>query len=124
MQYYDMTSVHYPDVISVYPYQTSLLSDDTFIDMMVYLKHLVRIEWSKFVGLDDPINQLFGKITDSVGKSIYDTFGSYLRAEVRAYQTELDVELGYALHLEVAVYGTVPNRVWNVIIPVRRELTA
>lgn len=120
MQYYDMSSVHYPDVISVYPYKTSLLSDDTFVDYLVYLKHLIRIEWAKFVGLDDPVTQLFGKIQDSVGVSIYKTFGSYLKAEVLVYQTDLDRELGYALTVEVRVAGTVPNRVWNVIVPVSR----
>ena len=124
MQFYDRTSVHYPDVISVYAYKTSLLSDDLFVDYMVYLKHLVRQEWAKFVGLDDPITELFGKITASLTRTIYDTFGSYIRAEVEVYQTDLDAELGYALTVKIAVYGTVPNRVWNVIIPVRREVAA
>ena len=122
MQYYDMTSVHYADVISVYPHQTSLLSDDIFTDMLVYLKHLVHFQWAKFAGVDDPINQLIGDIRDSVSKDIYAKFGNFLRAEVNPYQTDLDKELGYALTVEIAVYGTVPNRVWNVIIPVRREV--
>ena len=121
-QFYDMSSVHYPDVISVYPYKTSLLSDDNFTDYLVYLKHLIRQEWAKFVGLDDPIEQLFGKISDGVGSSIYSAFGTYMRAEVNVYQTDLDAELGFALTVNVAVYGNVPNRVWNVIVPVRREV--
>lgn len=124
MQYYDMTSVHYPDVISVYPYKTSLLSDDNFTDYLVYLKHLIRKQWATFVGLDDPITQLFGKITDAISAEVYKTFGSYLRAEVLVYQTDLDVELGYALTVEVRVAGTVPNRVWNVIVPVSRATAA
>jgi len=124
MQYYDMTSVHYPDVISVYPYQTSLLSDDIFTDMIVYLKHVVHFQWAKFAGVDDPINQLIGDIRDSVGRDIYAKFGNFMRAEVNPYQTDTDEQLGYALTVEIAVYGTVPNRVWNVIVPVRRELVA
>ncbi len=124
MQYYDMTSVHYPDVISVYPYLTSLLSDDIFTDMLVYIKHIVRFQWAKFAGVDDPIQQLIANIKDSVSRDIYAKLGNFVRAEVNPYQTDLDVELGYALTVEIPVYGTVPNRVWNVIVPVRRESIA
>lgn len=123
-QYYDMTSLHYPDVISIYPYLTSLLSDDIFTDMLIYIKHIVRFQWAKFAGVDDPIAQLIGNIKESVGKDIYGKLGNYLRAEVNPYQTELDAELGYALTVEIPVYGTIPNRVWNVIVPVRREVVA
>ena len=123
MQYYDMTSVHYPDVISVYPYLTSLLSDDIFTDMLVYIKHIVRYQWAKFAGVDDPIAQLITDIKQSVGRDIYSKLGNFLRAEVNPYQTDTDVALGYSLTVEIPVYGTVPNRVWNVIVPVRRETT-
>lgn len=122
MQYYDMTSVHYPDVISVYPYLTSLLSDDIFVDMLVYIKHIVRFQWAKFAGVDDPIPQLIAAIRESVSRDIYSKLGNFVRAEVNPYQTETDIELGYSLTVEIPVYGTVPNRVWNVIIPVRREI--
>ncbi len=121
MQYYDMTSYHYPDVISVYPYKTSLLSDDIFIDMLVYIKHIVRFQWAKFAGVDIPINDLIAQIRESVGAAIYKALGNFIRCEVNPYQTDLDKELGYSLTVEIAAYSTVPNRVWNVIIPVRRE---
>lgn len=124
MQYFDMTRVHYPDVISVYPYLTSLLSDDIFNDMLVHIKHIVRFQWAKFAGVDDPLPQLIANIKESVGKDIYAKLGNHLRAEVNPHQTDLDAELGYALTVEIAVYGTMPNRVWNVIVPVRRELVA
>lgn len=124
MQYYDMTSYHYPDVIAVYPYLTSLLSDDIFTDMLIYIKHSVRIQWAKFAGVDDPIPQLIGNIRDSVGRDIYNKLGNFVKADVNPYQTPTDVALGYALTVEIPVYGTVPNRVWNVIVPVRRESTA
>jgi hypothetical protein len=121
MQYYDMTGYHYPDVISVYPYKTSLLSDDVFVDLLIYIKHIARFQWAKFSGIDDPIGKLIGDIRESVQRDIYSKMGNYIRTEVNPYQTELDAELGYALTVEIAAYGTVPNRVWNVIVPVRRE---
>lgn len=123
MQYYDMSSIHYADVISVYPYLTSLLSDDIFTDMLVYIKHIVRYQWAKFAGVDDPIPQLIADIKESVGRDIYAKLGNFITAEVNPYQTETDLELGYSLTVEIPVYGTVPNRVWNVIVPVRRQST-
>ena len=122
LQHYDMTGVHYPDVISVYPYLTSLLSDDIFTDMLVYIKHIIRFQWAKFAGIDDPIAVQIANIKDSIGRDIYSKLGNSVRAEVNPYQTDLDAELGSALTIEVPVYGTMSNRVWNVIVPVRREL--
>ena len=122
IQYYDMTRFHYSDVISVYPYLTSLLSDDIFVDMLVYLKHIVRMQWSIFAGMDNPIHELISEIRDSINHAVYEVMGDFMRIETNPYQTDLDKELGYSLTVEIAAYGTVPNRVWNVIIPVRREL--
>jgi len=121
-QYYDMTDFHYPDVISVYSYLTSLLSDDIFLDMLIYIKHIVRVQWAIFAGCEDPIPQLIGRIKDSVGAAIYAALGNFVTAVVNPYQTAEDVVLGYSLTIEIDVYGTMPNRVWNVIIPVRRAV--
>ena len=119
-QYFDMTGFHYPDVISVYQYLTSLLSDDIFLDMLIYIKHIVRVQWAIFAGCEDPIPQLISRVRDSVGSAIYGVLGNYVTAVVNPYQTAEDVVLGYSLTIEIDVYGTMPNRVWNVIIPVRR----
>jgi len=121
MQYYDMTSYHYPSVKSVYANDTSLLSDDIFLDYIVYLKHLARIEWAKYAGVSYSLSRLIGNIERTLTASIYKTLGTYIRTEVTAYQTTEDKLLGYQLTVQIAVYDTPSNRVWKVIIPVRRE---
>jgi len=121
MQYYDMTSYHYPSTKTVYANDTSLLSDDIFVDYIVYLKHLARIEWAKYAGVSYSVSKLIGNIERTLTSSIYKALGSYIRTEVTAYQTAEDAALGYQLTVQIAVYDTPANRVWKVIIPVRRE---
>lgn len=122
MQYYDMTSYHYPDVRSIYPLETSVLSDDIFTDIMVYLNHIARYQWSVFAGRDENPKLLFGEIENSISADIYSKFGQFVNATVTAYQTDIDKALGYQSTIEIAVYGNLPQRVWNIIIPVRREV--
>jgi len=121
MQHYDLTRYHYADVRTVYPYETSLLSDDIFSDILTYIKHIARKQWSVFVGRDEPAYQLYGDIRQAVSQEIYDVFGTAVRSETNVYQTDVDRALGYQSTIEIAVYGTMPNRVWNVIVPVRRD---
>jgi len=123
MQYYDMTSYHYPSVKSVYTNETSLLIDDIFTDYITYLGSIVPFYWAKFSGTSFGINTLVGKIISDLTSAIYKAFGTYIRVEVNAYQTELDKQLGYQITVQVDVYDTPSNRVWKVIIPVRRATT-
>lgn len=121
MQYYDMSRYHYPDVRSIYPYETSLISDDIMCDILVYLKHIARYHWSVFAGRDEDAELLFGEIKKDISDDIFDKFGNFLKFEVSVYQTDIDKLLGYQSTVEIAVYGNMPQRVWNVIIPVRRN---
>jgi hypothetical protein len=121
MQYYDMTGYHYPDVKSIYPYDSSLISDDILCDMLVYLKHVARLQWATFAGRDESPELLFGEIRESISDDIYTKFGVFLKTEVSVYQTDIDKALGYQTTIEIAVYGNFSQRVWNVLIPVRRN---
>ena len=121
MQYYDMTSCHYPMVKTVYGNDTSLLSDDIFVDYIVYIGSIVQLLWAKYVGTSYNINTLYGNIINDLNKSIYKALGSYIRAEVTTYQTAEDAALGYQITVQIAVYDTPANKVWKVIVPVRRD---
>lgn len=123
MQHYDMTSWHYPDVRSIYPLETSVISDDIFTDILIYLIHIGRYQWSVFAGRDENASVLFGEIEEAIAKDIYTKFGTYVNAVIDVYQTDVDKALGYQSTVEIAVYGNLPQRVWNIQIPVRREST-
>ena len=119
-QYYDMTRLHYPSIISVYKNITSLLSSDTFTTYICYLKQIVYRKWAKYVGLEEPISSLKYKIEKDFNDTIYKKFKNYIKVIPNVYQTDLDKQLGYAMTVELAVYDSIAKRIWNVPIPCRR----
>ena len=119
-QYYDMVSIHYPDIKSVYMYDTSLLSSDEFTDYVIYHMHICQEVWSKFVGIEEPLPTLISKIKNTLDDKAQKTFGSYVSIINNPYQTELDKQLGYSLTVECRFIGNMPNRQWNVIFMIER----
>lgn len=120
VQHYDMTRVHYPDILSVYPFQTSLLSSDTFTCYIVYLKHLIRRVWAEFVGVEEPVEKIGGRIKAKLDKLVSRVFKNYWTVDFSIYETDEDKLLGYRFTVEAAVYDSVAKRVWDVPIKVRR----
>jgi hypothetical protein len=121
VQYGDMVDVFFPSIISVYPNHTSLISDSLFMTYMIYLKYIGLKIWRKWVGSTLSITELFGRIKDDVNRETSKVFGNFLKTECNVYQTEEDKLLGYALTIQIPVYDSVAKRVFNIIIPVRRE---
>lgn len=119
-QYYDMTRLHYPDIISVYPQLTSVLSSDTYVTYIIYLKQLVQKTWAKYAGLEETVNTLKYRIEKDLNDSVYRVFKSYIKVIPAVYQTDLDAALGYAMTVELAVYDSVAKRIWNVPVYCRR----
>jgi hypothetical protein len=120
-EYADMNIIFYADLRSIYPLDTSLLSSDVFVDYIIYLKHIARHQWTIFAGRTDDPETLYDQIITSINRKVHDAFGSRLTIKTNVYQTERDAELGYQYTIELNVYGNMPQRVWNVVIPVDRK---
>ena len=119
-QYYDMTRLHYRDIRSVYPLQTSVLSSDLFVTYLVYLKQLVKAKYDKYAGVEEPVSNIKDAIENELNKEIYQKFKDYIKVIPSVYQTDLDAQLGYSMTVELAVYDSVAKRIWNIPIYVRR----
>ena len=122
-QYADMTTLFYPDLRSVYMYDTSLLSSDIFVDYIVYMKHICLQIWTKYSGVEDPLPTLIASVKNDIDRKMHDVFGNYVQVTSNPYQTELDKQLGYSLTIELLIGGYMPMRVFNVIFRVRRAAT-
>lgn len=120
VSYCDMTTLFYSDLRSIYSDQTSLLSDDVFVDYLIYLKHLVRDRWTYYAGTETPIARLYTTIGNDIDTTCAKAFNGALPTKTTVYQTAKDLAVGYSCTVSVAVTGTMPNRVWNVIVPVSR----
>lgn len=120
VQYYDMTRFHYPDIISIYPFHTSVVSSDLFTTYLVYLKQVIREMWAHFSGISESATKLSGRIKKKLDPKLYYMFKEYMTIDTSVYQTDEDEMLGYAMTIEIQVYDSVSKRVWNVPIKVRR----
>jgi hypothetical protein len=124
ISYCDIATLFYSDLRSVYPTDASLLSDDVFVDRIIYIKYIVRRIWTIYSGVDTPIINLFTQIGKRIDKTISTAFGGTPSTNTIIYQTENDSAQGFAITVQVNVQGTIPNRIWNVLIPVSRLPTA
>jgi hypothetical protein len=123
IQFADRTTLFYPDLRSIYPFEDSVLSDSVFVDRMCYVKHIVRTVWTMFVGMSNDPRKLFDKMNKEVDSRINRAFNGEIPSSTRFFQTAANNALGYAIDAEIKVYGLVPNRVWNMTISVLRQDT-
>ena len=119
--YADMSTLFYADLRSIYPDQTSLLSDDVFVDYLIYLKHIVRNRWTYYAGMNVPVKKQFQQIATDIDSTCSRAFVGVLPTKTTVFQTALDQLRGYSTTVSVAVTGTAPNRIWNVIVPVSQS---
>lgn len=117
----DMTRLFYPALRTVYPYETSALVDQWFVDAIVYTKHEIRQSWGKHTGRNDYTDVLQADITKDLENRIGTLFGGKYRFTVRVYQTAEEAKIGYIQHVAVSITAPNTNRVWDVDIIVGRE---
>lgn len=121
IRYCDVATLFYPDLISVYPIDSSLLSSAVLTDYAaVYLKHIIRRQWTIIVGRDDPPNTLFQTIENAIDAAAAYVFNGNITTSTVVTQTAVDTALGYQLTVTTTVLGNPTNRVWKVIVPINR----
>ena len=120
-QYYDMRSLHFPSVRSVYPYDTSVLVDDEFVDCIVYMKHVVRRSWAIHVGLTKKFAELKQMIETDLSDKLNDMIRGKYDVKVTVYQTEEERKIGFIHHVQIEITSPATTRVWLVDIVCKRE---
>ena len=121
IRFCDVNTLFYPDLISVYPIDSSLLSSAVMTDYAaVYLKHIIRRVWTIIVGRDDPPKTLFQTIENAIDAAAAYVFNGNITTSTVVSQTAVDTALGYQLTVTTTVLGNPTNRVWKVIVPITR----
>lgn len=120
ISYADINTPFYPDIISVHPDTTSLLSDGVFVDYIIFLKHIARNKWTYYVGRNDSITKLADTISKDIDNTVATVFKGLITTTTSVTQTESDLAAGDTATITIAVQGNMPNRIWNVILPVSR----
>lgn len=105
------TDIFYPSLRTVYPNDTSLLSDDEIADRVVYMFKICRSVWATYAGRRELPNQLFSVIEDDINDRCATAFDSDgIRVQSTVYQTARDADLGYAYSVTMALSGNLPMR--------------
>lgn len=118
-QHYDTGKKwHFASIRSVYPIDTSLLSDDFITDIITYAKHIIRKVWSLHVGSHDKAGVRLSRIKKALDKAFYDAFGTYIRVVSNPYMGETSATSGQVTMIDATIYGNQPDRTWKVRVPV------
>lgn len=113
LQYADSKTVFFPSMRTTYTYDTSLLSDDVFVDRVLYMMKLLWKVWAKYSGVRRPAKKLFSLIEKDATTQINLAIGQGITASVTLSQTAQDAALGYATDATISVKGDMPMRVLN-----------
>lgn len=120
-QYYDTTSIHWPAMRSVYRYDTSVLTNSLFTDVVVYTKHIVRYNWSRYVGVELDFALLSTRATASVTNDLNTMLNGFYRFTVSFSQSDEEARIGYISHATIELVGKAQQRVWKTDIVCKRE---
>ena len=120
-QHYDMTSVHWPAMRSVYRYDTSVLSSAHFTDAVVFVKHIVRRNWSEFAGVELPFEVLKARAESAVMGDLAYSLNGFYKAEVEFSQSEEEAKIGYISHCTIKLWGNPQQRIWKIDVECYRN---
>lgn len=112
-QHYDMTGIHWPAMRTVYRYDTSVLSNSLFADVVVYIKHLARYNWSRFTGIEAPFDSIKSAAETALSNDINGLTASRYNCTVTYAQTEEEANIGYMAHCDIELTGDPQTRVWK-----------
>lgn len=120
-QYYDMTSVHWPAMRTVYRYDTSVLTSALFTDVVVFTKHIARYNWSRFAGVELEFNILASRAQASLNNDLAAMLNGKFNFAVAFTQSEEEAKIGYISHAIIQLWGNPQQRIWKIDIECYRN---
>ncbi len=115
-QHYDMSSIHWPAMRSVYRYDTSVLSSAHFTDVIVFVKHIARYNWSRFAGVEYEFAALAERAGSALTTDLLGMLGGLYSFSVRFEQSDEEAKIGYISHAIINLWGNPQQRVWKIDI--------
>ena len=112
----------YPAMRTVYPNDTSLLVEQQFADVVIYLRKIAREVYTIFAGVDEAPASLFTAIEREIDNRCAFAFsGVNTRVKSTVYQTAADTALGYKTTVRLAISGNPALRVMDFDVEVSRN---
>ena len=120
-QYYDRSSVHWPAMRTVYRYDTSVLTSAMFTDVVVFVKHVARYNWSRFAGVELPFDVLGPRAASALSTDLSSILNGMYNFSVAFTQSEEEARIGYISHATIQLWGNPQQRVWKIDIECYRN---
>lgn len=120
-QYYDMTGIHWPAMRTVYRYDTSVLSNAMFTDVVVFTKHIARYNWARFAGMEMEFSMLATRATSAVTNDMAAMLNGLYNFSVAFTQSEEEARIGYKSHCTIQIWGNPQQRQWEIDIECYRN---
>ena len=117
----DMTRIFYPSLRTVYRADSSVLTDQWFVDALVYTKHIVRQAWATHVGRNDPSDVINAALETYLTNALTALYNGKYTFTVVVTQNEEEKRLGYIRHAYIRIVSPATFRVLEVDIEVNRE---
>lgn len=124
IQHCTRTKLFWPGLRTVHPIESSVLTEWTFVDALVYHKHTLAEAWTMFSDSERTSEDLFPAIQKWINKKCVDKFGTRYPIRVQVYQTEIDAKRGFVLRTSTYMTGRNGKRVWENDIYTLKEDTA
>lgn len=118
----DMARIFYPALRTVYRADTSVLTDQWFVDAVIYTKHVVRQAWATHVGRNDKSAVLNNALQTYLSNALTNLYNGKYMFDVSVTQTEEERKLGYVRHALIRIYSPSTFRVLEVDVEVNREI--
>lgn len=116
--YADTEVKFYPDFKSMYKIGSSILSSTSIVDYIVYIKKIIRNQWTFMTGSTAPVSSMFTDIENAIDRDIHYAFNSILTSKTSVTQTVADRVNGHSVSINCEVFSGSDINIWNVIIPV------
>lgn len=117
----DRITIFYPSLRTVYPNDTSLLSDDEVSDRIIYMFKICRKIWAKYAGVRKAAKKLYPLIERDINNQCAEAFsGDDITVVATVFQSAQDANLGYQVSVNLAITGSLPLRTMNFNVVVAR----
>lgn len=118
VSYADTTVKFYPDFKSMYKTNSSLLSSTMMVDYIVYVKKIIRNQWTYVTGSTLPVSSMAADIRRSIDTEIHYAFNGAITSKTEVTQTVSDQVNGHSVTITCEISSGADINIWNVIIPV------
>lgn len=123
--YADTNVLFFPDLRTIYDDETSLLSSGTFSDLIMFLKRIIRLQWTYFVGTEKPVQNQITDIERAIDTAAFQAFGTYMTTSTTVELQDANTENDYTAMITTECRGNMSDRVWKVVLtPIQNTVSS